>query len=196
VILLTLGTHPQPFERAVDWALDLGEELVVQHGSTPPRPDAPNTAWHEFLDHDVLGGLMADADLVICHAGVGTVMSALRLGRTPVVMPRLVEHGEHVDNHQLQITRALASRNYVIPCTEREELEAAMAIARTNAMRRTEGGELLPHVVRAAGGDPERLLRSRQMADSADSADLRRSASSPSDLIALAGEPAISQPSG
>jgi UDP-N-acetylglucosamine transferase subunit ALG13 len=193
VILLTLGTHPQPFERVVDWVLDLGEEVVVQHGSTPPRPDAPNTVWHEFLDHEVLGGLMACADLVICHAGVGTVMSALRLGRTPVVMPRLMDRGEHVDDHQLQITRALASRNYVIPCTEREQLGAAMQIAHTNAMRRTEGGELLPHVVRAAGGDPERLLRFRQTADSAD---LRRSARSPSDLMAFAGEPAISQPSG
>jgi UDP-N-acetylglucosamine transferase subunit ALG13 len=193
VILLTLGTHPQPFERAVDWALDLDDELVVQHGSTPARPDAADAKWHEFLDHDILGGLMACADLVICHAGVGTVMSALRLGRTPVVMPRLMEHGEHIDNHQLQITRALASRNYIIPCTERHELEAAMEVAHTNAMRRQEGGELLPHVVRAAGGDPERLLRRRQTADSASR---RRSASSDSDLMGFAGAPAISQLSG
>ena len=193
MILLTLGTHPQPFERAVDWALDLDDELVVQHGSTPARPDAGGAKWHEFLDHDILGGLMACADLVICHAGVGTVMSALRLGRTPVVMPRLMEHGEHIDNHQLQITRALASRNYIIPCTERHELEAAMEIAHTNAMRRREGGELLPHVVAAAGGDPERLRASRQTADSASR---RRLARSDSDLIGFAGAPAISQLSG
>jgi UDP-N-acetylglucosamine transferase subunit ALG13 len=195
VILLTLGTHPQPFERAVDWALDLGEELIVQHGSTPPRPDAPRTVWHEFVEHDVLNGLMSSADLVICHAGVGTVMSALRLGRTPVVMPRLMDRGEHVDNHQLQITRALASRRYVIPCTERHELDAAMEIAQTNAMRRTEGGELLPHVVAAAGGDPARLRRAARGQD-VDSAARRRSASSESERIGFAGAPAISQPAG
>jgi UDP-N-acetylglucosamine transferase subunit ALG13 len=192
VILLTLGTHPQPFDRAVDWALDLGEDLVVQHGSTAARLDAPQTVWHEFVDHEILNGLIACADLVICHAGVGTVMSALRLGRTPVVMPRLMDHGEHVDNHQLQITRALASRDYVIPCVERHELEAAMEIAHTNAKRRTEGGELLPHVVRAAGGDPDRLLARRQTADSASR---RRFARTESSLIGFAGAPAMSQPS-
>ena len=39
MILATVGTHAQPFERffaIVEAAQELGHEVVVQHGTTPP----------------------------------------------------------------------------------------------------------------------------------------------------------------
>ena len=47
------------------------------------------------------------ADVVITHAGVGTILQLLDLGVFPLVAPRLAVHREHVDDHQMQIAREL-----------------------------------------------------------------------------------------
>lgn len=41
-----------------------------------------------------------DADLVIAHAGTGSILTALSLGKRPIVVPRRAAHGEHIDGHQ------------------------------------------------------------------------------------------------
>jgi UDP-N-acetylglucosamine transferase subunit ALG13 len=43
---------------------------------------------------------IANADIVISHAGTGSILTALSLGKRPVVVPRRAAHGEHVDGHQ------------------------------------------------------------------------------------------------
>jgi UDP-N-acetylglucosamine--N-acetylmuramyl-(pentapeptide) pyrophosphoryl-undecaprenol N-acetylglucosamine transferase len=43
------------------------------------------------------------ADVVITHAGVGSVIALIESGIFPVVVPRRSAHGEHVDDHQAEI---------------------------------------------------------------------------------------------
>ena len=43
---------------------------------------------------------IASADIVISHAGTGSILTALSLGKRPVIVPRRAAHGEHVDGHQ------------------------------------------------------------------------------------------------
>lgn len=115
LILLSLGTQ-QPFPRALDLIESLAYrdmDIMVQHGSTPPRPDIPNTTWVEFMPFEALVDAMVQADSVVCHAGVGTIMTALQAGHTPVVIPRQAQHGEHVDDHQLDIAMHFAERGLV-----------------------------------------------------------------------------------
>jgi UDP-N-acetylglucosamine transferase subunit ALG13 len=161
LILVTFGTHPQPFDRALDWVLDavVDEELVVQHGSTPPRPGAgPQVEWHELLTYERIVELIRAADAVVGHAGVGTLMTAIELGRTPVAIPRLREHGEHVDDHQLDIAREMSSAGYVIACSREGELAEAIERARNAGLRSRDGaGDLRRVAILAAGGDPDRL---------------------------------------
>jgi UDP-N-acetylglucosamine transferase subunit ALG13 len=128
LILLTLGTHEQPFERAIDLVVHAarGEELVVQHGHTPPRAGVENSTWLPFLEYEELTRLVARADTVVSHAGAGTILTALRLGKVPVVIPRLRRHGEHVDDHQLQITRELSSKEFVVECLDEYQLASAL----------------------------------------------------------------------
>jgi UDP-N-acetylglucosamine transferase subunit ALG13 len=113
MIFVTVGTHQQPFERLIRalGALD-GASLVVQYGhADPPEGVAQATAFMPFpemLRH------FDEADAVITHAGVGSILCATNAGHVPIVVPRLKRHGEHVDDHQVELVRELERAGRVI----------------------------------------------------------------------------------
>ena len=153
---MTLGTDEHPFPRMLDLVAPLAatEEIVVQHGHTPPCPDSFGHEWLEWVGYDEVVRLMSAARVVIAHAGVGTIMTALQLGVTPVVVPRLHGHGEHVDDHQLQLARELGASGFVVPCLPDGDLEAAVeAAAERGQVAWTANGTLKRAVVLAAGGE-------------------------------------------
>src|SRR3546814_13248667 len=57
--------------------------------------------------------LLHDADIVVCHGGTGSLITALRAGCRVIAMPRLSERGEHYDNHQSEITEAFVARGLI-----------------------------------------------------------------------------------
>ncbi len=57
---------------------------------------------------------MREADVVVAHAGVGTALAALEVGKCPVLVPRRLAHGEHVDDHQTQIAGELSRRGLAL----------------------------------------------------------------------------------
>ena len=61
-----------------------------------------------------LSAELAAADVVIGHAGTGTALAALGAGKVPVLAPRAVEHGEHVDSHQDDLAAFLSERGLAI----------------------------------------------------------------------------------
>lgn len=111
MIFVTVGTHHQPFERLLDALGGLDDELVVQYG--PGRP--PDVSHAEaFMPFDTMLDRFREADTVITHAGVGSIICARREGHVPLVVPRRHDLGEHVDDHQVELTRALAQRGSVV----------------------------------------------------------------------------------
>jgi UDP-N-acetylglucosamine transferase subunit ALG13 len=73
----------------------------------------------------------AAAEGVITHAGVGSILCARRAGHVPVVVPRQHALGEHVDDHQAELTRRLEERGSVVAVWDigrlRELTEGAFA---------------------------------------------------------------------
>ena len=69
------------------------------------------------------------ADRVITHAGVGSILCARREGHTPLVVPRRHDLGEHVDEHQAELTRALEERGSVIAVWDVADLPTLLATA-------------------------------------------------------------------
>lgn len=81
------------------------------------------------VPHEELRQAIREADVVISHAGVGAALTALEAGKHPVLIPRRVEHGEHVDDHQLQVARELDRRGLATmrfaDTLERQDIAAA-----------------------------------------------------------------------
>jgi len=132
VIFVTLGTHQQPFDRALDLLAELpgADALLVQHGATRARPRLPRIKWLDYLDWEPLTARMRDAEVVITHAGVGSAVTAIRAGKKPVLLPRLARYGEHVDDHQLELAERLAEFDLAFVCGPGERLDVPIAKAR------------------------------------------------------------------
>jgi UDP-N-acetylglucosamine transferase subunit ALG13 len=110
-ILITVGTMTSPFNRLMQYAdtaiaaLSTPVTGVCQGGVSQVRPRG--LLYRDTLTRAEFDTEIAMADVVICHAGVGTIWTALREGHRPLVVPRLHLHGEHVNDHQVQIVEAL-----------------------------------------------------------------------------------------
>ncbi len=116
MILVIVGTHWQPFPRAIQRGfelLDPGEELVVQHGHTPPTPHVL-ARWMRWCPRAKLDSLICAARVVVVHGGSGCIFQALHNGKRPVVEPRLARYCEHVDDHQTQLPKRLAREFQVV----------------------------------------------------------------------------------
>ncbi|MDP5183822.1 glycosyltransferase [Blastococcus sp. BMG 814] len=121
-IFVSLGTiKPFRFDALVDAVRDRmrpGDTVTWQLGVTT-RDDLPGDVNQE-LRAEEFDRLVAESDVFVTHAGVGTLLRALELGVRPVVLPRLAARGEHVDDHQLQVARELARRGLVLLCSPGE----------------------------------------------------------------------------
>jgi UDP-N-acetylglucosamine transferase subunit ALG13 len=126
MVLVTIGTNEQAFDRiiAAAAALELDEELVVQYGSASIT-SGPGT-WIDFMNFDELADLMARARVVVCHAGVGSILLARQCGKRPVVVPRRLDLGEAVDDHQVPLARRLAASGLVTLVEDERDLAAAI----------------------------------------------------------------------
>jgi UDP-N-acetylglucosamine transferase subunit ALG13 len=128
VIFATVGSTQIPFARFMRALESLpGERLLVQHGPVDPPPGAART--NAFMQFPEMIESMEAADVVVCHAGAGSILCALRTGHTPVVVPRLKRYQETVDDHQVEFSRALAAEGKVIAVEDLDGLSAAVASA-------------------------------------------------------------------
>ena len=61
------------------------------------------------------------ADYVICHAGVGTIITSISKGKKVLAVPRLYKYGEHQNDHQLQIADAYTKKGYILEMLENDD---------------------------------------------------------------------------
>ena len=107
MIFVTVGTHEQPFNRLVEymdnWAATHDEEVLIQTGFTEYEPK--HCKWQKLFPQNEVYKLNEKARIIITHGGPSCYIDALRINKTPIVVPRRHEFGEHVDNHQVEIGR-------------------------------------------------------------------------------------------
>jgi UDP-N-acetylglucosamine transferase subunit ALG13 len=110
-IVVTLGTSRFGFRRLVDRLIDIlpmHADVLWQVGSTDMS--GLDVAYHRALAAVELNAAIADSDVVIAHAGVGSAITALAAGKLPVLVPRQRRYKEHVDDHQRLLADELSGR--------------------------------------------------------------------------------------
>jgi UDP-N-acetylglucosamine transferase subunit ALG13 len=139
-VFVTVGTDHHPFNRLVGWidrwAVGRHDhvDVLVQSGTAePPR----NVEWIPFLGHEDATAALRRATAVACHAGPGTVMSCRSIGVIPIVVPRMTDLGEHVDDHQVSFARRMAQHDQLRLAESSSRLAELLdrAIAEPDAFR-------------------------------------------------------------
>ena len=109
VVLVMLGTLDFPFDRLVTALLAAAPRdttWIWQLGSTPAPRGLPGHAF-TTVESSELDGFARQATMVVTHAGVGSALTALNNGVSPILVPRLKAFGEHVDDHQAELADVL-----------------------------------------------------------------------------------------
>lgn len=134
MIFVTLGTQDKPFLRlmqAVEKQLQEGniqEEVIAQTGST--KYESKIMQIIPYMEQSVFDQYMKEANIVITHGGVGTIIQGLQMKKKMIVAPRFAKYGEHVNDHQLQIATNFAKENYILLLSNFEELNLVLAKAK------------------------------------------------------------------
>lgn len=103
VIFVTVGAQ-MPFDRlvkAVDrWAGENGcVDIFAQIGLSEYRPE--NIQWTKFLSPEEFRHKYANAKVIIAHAGTGSIITALQMGKPILIMPRHASLRETRNDHQI-----------------------------------------------------------------------------------------------
>ena len=130
MILVLLGTQNNSFHRLleeIDKLIEkkiINDEVIVQAGHT--KYESKNMKILNFIPKEELDKIQEDADLIITHGGVGSIISSIKLGKKVIAVPRLNKYKEHVNDHQKDIVSVFNEKGYIIGLNEVEELEEAI----------------------------------------------------------------------
>lgn len=136
-LLVTVGTFEFPFDRLIDRIERICPadwELVWQYGEArrPTRGDAQATRSYAEMATE-----MQAADVVVGHAGVGTVLAAAAAGAQMVLAPRLGSFGEHVDDHQVELVQVLGGFEAISPVADVDDITVELLQAHVDRARAT-----------------------------------------------------------
>ena len=125
MIFVTVGTQ-LPFDRmirAVDqWAGNrfARPDVIAQIGPTDFFPEYINAK--PFVTVNEFAELAGSSRIIVSHAGIGSILTALRLGKPIVIMPRRAALGEHRNDHQLATAANFRNRSGVFVADDELEL--------------------------------------------------------------------------
>src|ERR1700751_3510646 len=119
MIFVVLGTWEMPFvrplreiEQAASGGL-LPEPVIVQSGNT--QYASSRLKLVPFFDREELERMYEQATLILCQAGVGSIMLGLRKQKKIISIARLSRFDEHIDDHQVEILEAFSQIGAVLP---------------------------------------------------------------------------------
>jgi UDP-N-acetylglucosamine transferase subunit ALG13 len=128
MIFVTVGAQ-MPFDRLIGpvdaWAGAHPEARVfaqVGHGGGHPR----HCAFVELLDPPAFRERLEACEIVVAHAGMGSILNSLQAGKPILVMPRRGDLGETRNDHQVATAERLAATGRVQVAWDEEELASRL----------------------------------------------------------------------
>jgi len=127
MIFVTVG-HELHFDRLInavdDWSLASGYSdifgQVAELGETGYKPQ--NFNWSSFLNPEEFQTRFKEADLIVAHAGMGTIITALTLKKPLVIFPRKGALQETRNDHQIATAEQFSRREGIYYAKDETEL--------------------------------------------------------------------------
>jgi len=128
VIYVTVGTQ-LPFDRLIEavdaWAGAAGaRDVFAQIGPSAYRPR--HIEFRPFISPEESRERMLAAGAIVAHAGMGTIISALELGKPLLVMPRQAALGEHRNDHQIATAERFGALGRITVASDATTLAAKL----------------------------------------------------------------------
>lgn len=138
MIFVTVGSQKFPFDRLIKKADEmvknrLMEDVYIQTGTSVIVPSCPHRA---FCSQEHFEKLMDACDILITHAGAGTMVNAVKRGKRVIAVPRLARYNEHVDDHQEELAAKFHEMNLLYACMDIERLPEALDEVKTRSFNR------------------------------------------------------------
>lgn len=124
MILVTVGTQ-LAFDRLIK-AVDAwvgchpGERAFAQIGPADFQPCHMESK--DFVPPDQADALFREAELIVSHAGMGSILTALKYRKPILIMPRKAGLGEHRNDHQMATAKWLGGKPGVTVAWEVEDI--------------------------------------------------------------------------
>ena len=134
MILVLLGTQNNSFHRLleeIEKNIEDGtiqEEVIVQAGYT--KFESENMKIFGLIPKEELEEYERQANLIITHGGVGSIITSIKKDKKVIAVPRKHEYAEHVNNHQIDIVNNFNEEGYIIGINGVEELKDAIIKAK------------------------------------------------------------------
>ncbi len=123
MIFVVTGTQ-LPFDRLIrmldEIAPQLDEDIVAQVNGSGYLPRHINTI--DLLPPDEFDRLFSSARLIVAHAGIGTIITAMQQQKPIIIFPRIAALGEHRNEHQLATAEKMKEAGWVYVANTKEEL--------------------------------------------------------------------------
>jgi beta-1,4-N-acetylglucosaminyltransferase len=125
MIFVTVGTSSWDFSRLIkemDYiAGKIDEKVIMQISNTKYIPE--NAEYFRFTSNEEIEKLFENSRVIVSHAGVGCIISALKHNKLNIVVPRRKQFKEHFDDHQMDIAKELANDGILIVVENIKDLE-------------------------------------------------------------------------
>lgn len=110
------------------------EEVIIQTGHINYKIQ---TAKHfKFLSGEEFTKIYESARLIVSHAGIGSIITALRNNKPFIIVPRMKKYGEHLDDHQLEIAGEIEKEGIATVVYDLKNLEKLIKIVNAYSRRR------------------------------------------------------------
>ena len=124
MIFVTIGTQMH-FDRLIaavdEWAgLSNTKDVFAQIGPSSYCPSYIETK--PFITPREFRDCVQHARIMISHAGMGSILTALEFGKQIVVMPRRTHLGEHRSEHQVATARYFAGQGRILVAADQQGL--------------------------------------------------------------------------
>jgi beta-1,4-N-acetylglucosaminyltransferase len=122
------------------------EKVVMQIGNTSYEPKYAE--YFRFASKTEIDGLYNDARVLVCHAGVGSILTALQYNKPVIIVPRKKKDGEVVDDHQLEIAREWEKDGRITTVHDISMLDRALMTVSSNPCVNFENNNSLAKALR------------------------------------------------